>query len=855
MRIWNRLLLWFSRPRLDRELADEIRAHQDMLREQFIREGLSPEDAHAAALRQFGSDLSSMEQSREEWGFRWLDAIFRDLRFATRMVRRQRILTLAAVLTVGLGVGANTAIFSVLETILLNPLGLRDAAKVVAATVRFEKIQMRQAQTSGVEFAELGAMTDTFSAVAAMEGRTWTADIGGEPSRLLGRAVTPDFFRVFDERPALGRFFVPEDRESIVLSHGMWQAQFGGSPSAIGRLIMLDAKPYRIVGVAPPRFRFPASAQAWTPLVLSPERLQQRGMNMNLSLCARLKDGITMAQAADRVNRHVAGIKSPDTADGRELAKLGYYIDLDSFAHYIGGDLRRPLYVLWAAALVLLFTACANVAALLLSRVAGRRREMAIRLSLGATRVQILRQLLIESLLLGALGGVFGIVIAGWAVSLLTRVSIPGKELLGLVTLDYRLILYGLGLALASGVVFGIAPAVQLLKESQTAAMKRGARRRVQDAFVSAEVAAALVLLIGTVLLMRSFWAVQQVRPGFDPSNLSTGYLIKPEHDPGFLDRLHGKLVASPGGESAALAFPLPFSGGGLTSMFTIRGRQLQPGEPEWHAEGYFVSPGYFETLRIPLVRGRRLAHSDTAQSPLVCVIDTALAERFFPGQDPVGHEIAMYKGYARVVGVAGTIRGSALDHESRPVVYYSLAQVPFFPTAGVVVRSPVPAGSLIRQAVRETSGSVPLYDLRSMEERIAESLGIRRIVAVLVCAFGGICLLLAAVGLHGVVAQIVGERAPEIGLRLALGAQPGQVMAQFLRYGLAAGSVGIAIGLAASAYLQKWLNSLLYGIQPFDLPTFGAVSAAVLLILLLAVFWPARRASQTDPQVVLRYE
>ncbi len=766
---------------------------------------------------------------------------------------RQPGLSAAAVLTLALGVGANTAVVSVLQTALLNPLGLRQAGRVMAARVRIDKLQMRNVQASGVEFRELQAMTDAFSAVAAIEGRAWTSQVHGEGTRLVGQAVTPDFFRVFGEQPWLGRFFVPEDREAVVLSHDLWRSQFGSDPAVIGRALMLDGKPHRVVGVAPAGFRFPATAQAWTPLSLEPNRLQRRGWMMTLWIFARLKEGVTPPQAADRIRRHVAAVSA--SAEGRELADLGYAIDLDPLAHFVAGDLRRPLWLLWAAAWVLLLTGCANVGGLLLARSAARRREMAIRISLGATRAQILRQLLIESLLLGLLGGAAGLLVAAFAVSLLPGLPLPGKHLLALVALDQRLLLYGLALALSSGLLFGMAPAVQLLRESQSSAMVRSRRRRFQNVLVTAEVAGTLVLVVGTGLLLRSLWAVQHLPPGFDPNHVTTAFLIKPENDPGFLPRLEEALRATPGLEAAALAFPVLFSGGGLTSSFKIRNRQRQPGEPEWHGEAYLVSPGYFRTLRIPLLRGRQILDSDTASAPVVCLVDSVLAERFFPNQDPLGQEIAMYRGWARIVGVVGAIRGTTLEEGSRPVAYYSLPQVPFFQQAAIIVRSRGSAVPSIREAVRRTNPLVPLYDVKSMEERIGESLGLRRVMAWLVAAFGAISLVLATVGLHGVVAQVVSERTAEVGIRMALGAQPGQILAQFMRQGLRSGVVGILLGLAGAAYAQRWLTSLLYQIRPFDLVTFCSASLGILALLSLAVWRPARRASRIDPQAALRYE
>ncbi|MEK7753498.1 MAG: FtsX-like permease family protein, partial [Acidobacteriota bacterium] len=350
-------------------------------------------------------------------------------------------------------------------------------------------------------------------------------------------------------------------------------------------------------------------------------------------------------------------------------------------------------------------------------------------------------------------------------------------------------------------------------------------------------------------------WAVQRIQPGFDPRQVSTAFFLKPKNDPGFLDRLQAALDSSPGLTSAALALPVPFSGGGFTSGFRIRNRQQTAGEPEWHGEAYMVTPRYLETLRIPLLLGRNLSDSDAANAPRVCLIDAGFAERFFPGQDPIGQEIAMYGGWARIVGVTGTIRGTTLEEGSRPVAYYSLPQVPFFPHAAIVARSDAPAAGIIREAVRRTNASVPLFDMASMEERIGESLGVRRVMAELVSVFGAIGLLLATIGIYGVIAQLVAERTREIGIRAALGARPGQILSHFLRQGLRSGILGLIVGFAAAAYAQRWLASLLYEVKPFDAVTFSAASLGVLSLLSLAVWWPARRAARIDPGSALRHE
>jgi predicted permease len=781
---------------------------------------------------------------------------WRDLRFACRLLRRQPLFAAAAIVTVALGVGANTAVVSVLETVLLNPLGLRQADRVMAVRTQFVKLHVFHAETSAVEFREMQSLTEVFSAVAAMEGRAWTWLSNDEASRLVGQAVTPDFFRVFGEYPASGHFFTSEDNElGVVLSDGLWRTRFGADRSAVGRTMWLDKTPYRIVGVAPAGFRFPTDAQLWTPLPLEPGRLldAERGRNRSLSVFARRKDGVSETQAAERVKRFVDGLMSDDAAHSGEFSKSGYGIELTNFGRYIAGDLRRPLLLLWGAASIVLLTGCANIAGLLLARSSSRRGEMAIRIALGGTPAQIVRQLLLESLLIGALGGAAGLVVARLALSLLTTLTISGSGILTLVSLDSRLLLYGVGLALVSGLLFGMAPAIQLVRQSQSAGPDLSHRRWSPGLFVAAEVCGAFVLVVMTTLLLRSLWAITRIEPGFDPQRVTTAFFLKPQNDPGFFDRIQSTLVASPGVQSAALANPVPFADSGVISGFAIKNRPENGASG--NAEGFQITPAYFQTLRIPFLRGRNLEASDTATSPLVCLIDSKLAEQFFPGQDPIGQEIAMFKGWARIVGVVGAIRRTSLEGDSRPAVYYSFAQIPFFPWAAVLVRSTAPAESIIRAAVHQTNASVPVYDVQSLEERLGATLALRRAMIVLLSTLGGISLLLAVVGLYGVTAQVVSERTREIGIRMALGARPAQIVLPLMRQGLRSGLFGLILGLGAVAYAQHWLAGMLYEVAPYDPVTFGAATCGVLGMSLAAVWWPARHAAAIDPQQVLRHE
>jgi len=633
----------------------------------------------------------------------------------------------------------------------------------------------------------------------------------------------------------------------------MWQSQFGGDPGVLGRTLVLDDTPHQVVGVAPRNFRFPPDSSAWSPLVFPPERLKNRGYNMDLLVVAWLRAGITIKQAQSRVARLNAALM--EGSDGKGMKDSGYGLDLDPFAEYLAGDLQGPLWLLSAAALVVLLTGCANVAGLLLTRSASRRREIAIRLAVGATRWQIVRQLLLESLLLGAFGGLAGLGLAKAAVLLVTRMPIPGKDVLALAALNGKMLMYGLAIALASGLLFGIVPALQLLRDSQSAAMVRSRRRWFQDVFVSAEVCGAFVLVVMTGLLLRSLWNVEQVRLGFDAHQITTAYFTNPKNDATFQERLVSALANAPGVESAALAYPVPFTTGGLTSGFMIRNREHLPNEPEWHGEAYFVTPGYLHTLRIPLLRGRNLAESDSANAPTVCLVDRSLAEKFFPNQDPIGHEIGMYKGWAQIVGVVANVRADGVEEATRPVAYYSLAQIPYFAQAAAVVRSSMPAGSLIRDIVRRTNASAPVFDVQTMDQRIGESMGLRRVLAALLVAFGGIALLLAAIGIYGVIAQVVAEQTREVGVRMALGARGGQIRAMFMRQGLYAGGLGLLAGMAATVLVQKWVGTLLYQVRALDGKTLAMALAGIVVVLVAAVWLPSRRAAKIDPQMALRHE
>jgi putative ABC transport system permease protein len=834
-------------------LSEELASHLEELTDELVTSGFSKQDARDEARRQFGNQTALLETSREVWRFAWLDALLRELRFAWRMAKRQPWTVAAAVLSIGIGVGANTAVTSVLDSVLLNPLGIKNASRIVAATVHIKKLEMMGAQTSGAELRDLQSAPDVFAEAAATEGRAWTMGAGDHPQRLLGTAVTSGFFKIFGENLELGHGFVGQNPNQLILSYGLWATSYGQNSGVLGQKVILNGEPYEVVGVAPADFHFPAKAQAWVPLILTPDHYI-RGNNMSLNLFARLSNGVSWRQAQQQVDHRLSIDSIPDDI---QLKNLGYGIDVQPIARRVAGDLRLPLLLLWSAATLLLLAACANVAGLLLARAGGRRKEMAIRIAVGAGRGQILRQLLIESLLLAFAGGTAGLLLAYVGLNVLRREPLPFHSLLAFMGLNHRMLSYGFAVALSSSLIFGLVPALELVRE-HSGSLVRSRRKWFQNIYIVGQVSAAMLLLVVTGLLLKSMKAVESLSPGFDTKDISTAFLIKPAQNlPAFYDQLLSRLQATPGVEAASFAFTIPFAADGdaPTSMFSIKGRQHLPGQPEWHAEAYQVTAGYLDTLKLPLLRGRFIRDSDTPESRKVCVIDASLAERFFPSQDPIGQEIAIYGGWAQIVGVVASMRDASLEKPSLPVVYYALKQVPYFPVVGVMVRSRIPAAGIIRAAVAKANPAVPVFDLNTMQQRIYASEATRSVMALMVAAFAAISILLAAIGIHGVISQVVSQRTSEIGVRMALGASSSEIFCRYTRQGLLLSMAGIAIGLCAALACGGWLRGFLYQVQPLDPITLAFGVLAVLVVSATAVAAPAWRASHIDPQTALRNE
>ena len=838
-----------SRSRTQQDaLSEEMQSHLEELVEELIAAGYTPDDARYEARKRFGNQTGLLETSREIWRVKWLDSLYRDFRFTWRLARRQPWTMIAAIVSIAIGVGADTAITSVVDTVLLNPLGLKNSNRLIAATVHIKKLQMTGAETSGAEFRDLQSCRDVLTSITATEGRAWT--LGGEqPVRLLGVAVTPEFFNVFNINPQLGTLSQGLNDDTVVLSDALWKTRFGQSASVIGQKLLLDGKLYQVIGVAPSDFHFPAKAEAWVPLILTPDRFT-RGNNMSLSLYGRIRDDVSITRVQQRVDGQL--LHSNDT-----LGELGYGIDVEPIAKRIAGDLRLPILFLWIAASILLLAACANVAGLLMARAASRRNEIAIRIAIGGSKWQILGQLLTESIILASIGGAAGIMLASTLLDMLRNQPLAYQNVLRLATLNGRLLLYGLALSLFSSLLFGVIPALELLRNQHVGSLLRARRKWFQNIYIVGQVSAAMLLLVMMGLLLKSLNAIGQLGPGFNSDQLTTAFLIKPaQNQIAFYEELLSNLRKTPGIQSAALAYTLPFAGGEApTSMFDIKSHHHQPGQPEWHGEAYQVSPDYFSTLRIPLLRGRLIQESDTAAAPRVVIIDEGLAKRFFANEDPLGQEIAMYSGWARVVGVVAAVKDETVEQSSRPVVYYALKQIPFFPQIGVVVRSSVPAAGIIRDAVAAANPKVPIFDVKTMRERIDASQSTRTVMAVLVSLFAGITALLAAIGVHGVIAQIVAERTPEIGIRMALGARSADIFQRYAMQGLRLSIVGVGLGLCAAVAFAGLLRNLLYKVQPLDPVVMICGGIGVLLISTIAVFAPAWRASHVDPQIALRSE
>ena len=857
------------------EIDEEVRFHIEMRTEENVRRGMGPEEARREAERRFGRLMRIKEMGYEVRGGGMLETLWQDLRYGARMLLKNPSFTFVAVLTLALGIGANTAIFSVVNAVLLRPLPYAEPERLV--WLWDTQPQLPTAPTSLPDFLEWKSQNRSFEHLAAFQSGSMFLDTGDGTRDTPVGLVTPEMFALFRVSPILGRTFTDEETlpgrfRVAVLGHALWRSRFGSDPNVLGRTIDLSGAPYTIIGVMPEGFSFPDRAELWRPLPIDPNNLDW-GPHY-LRVVGRLKPGVTLKQAQAEMSP-IAARLSAQHAD----KNAGHGVKLELLRDVVVGDIGPALFILLGAVGFVLLIACANVANLLLGRVGARQKEIAVRTALGAGRLRVVRQLLTESLMLSVGGGAAGLLIAVWGVNWLVSLGPDTIPRVHEIAVDPRVICFTLLISVATSLLFGLAPALQASRPDLTGALKEGGRsgaglhrNRLRSVLVISEVALSLVLLIGAGLMIRSFAKLNEVDPGFNPNRVFTmGVALlrnkypEEERVASFYSQLLERAAATPGVESAGAISDLPLLGSNTSDSFTIEGRPPVAKQEEPSTEYHVVTPRYFESMGIPLLAGRDFAETDTKQAPNVVVINESFARRHFAGDNPLGHRIRL-QGQERdpllIVGVVGDVRQLGIDKQPVPEAFVPFLQDPLSKTyqrsMTIVARTksdPAAVAGSLRAALTSLDKSLPVYDLKPMTEYLRDSLARRRFNLILLTAFGGVALALAAVGIYGVISYGVTQRTHEIGIRMALGAKKGDVLRLVVRQGMMMALVGVAIGLLASLALTRLMESLLFGVSVTDPLTFTMIALLLTSVALLACFVPARRAAKVDPLVALRYE
>jgi putative ABC transport system permease protein len=790
--------------------------------------------------------------------------------------------TVVAVLALALGIGANSAIFSVVNAVLLRSLPYKDPNQLVIAWETNPQLLSDYLKTHNeaapANFYDWQTQSHVFENLAAFRWRDYSLTGGDTPEQVRGNAVTTNMFATLGVQPILGRDFLPEEGQAgkenvVILSNGLWQRRFGAAPDIIGRQISVNGQPFTVVGVMPQGFEFPrAAAELWSPLAPDDDLKANRRAHF-LYTRARLKPGVTMEQAQAEMDIIASRLRQqyPDTNNQRGIR-------LASLSQESVAQIRPALLILLAAVGFVLLIACANVANLMLARAAARQKEIAIRTALGAGRLRIIRQLLTESVLLSLLGGICGLLLALWGIDLLLA-SMPRQFALGIpgwnkIGLDYRVLSFTLLVSLLTGILFGLFPAWQASKYALNESLKEGGkssassgRKRFRNALIVSEVTLALVLLVGAGLMMKSLWRLMDVKPGFDPQNLTTLRIALPqsqynrdEQVVAFYSELTGRIKNLPGVESVSTIDMMPMGGSGGTTTFLIEGRPAPPQGQYPEANARTSSPGYFQTMGIPIIKGRDFSEHDTVNTPLAVVINETMARKYWPGEDPIGKRLldpGNRTPPAEVIGVVGDIKHFGLDDQAEEYIYTSSIQTPGN-AMFLVVRTatdPVSMTATLRKEVQALDKDLPVFDVKPMNERIIESAGPRRLVMFLLGVFALVALILASVGIYGVMAYAVTQRTHEIGIRVALGARRGDILKLVIRQGMWLVLLGVTLGLLVSFAVTRFMAGLLFGVTANDPLTLAGVALLLAGIAFIACLIPARKATKVDPMVALRYE
>ncbi len=889
-------------PTREAEIVEELAQHLNDRYAELLAGGARREDAVRATL----AELSDREWLQRELrrverqvkpepiilGTRrrshLLGALWQDLGYGLRLLRKHPGFTVVAVLTLALGIGANTAIFSLVNATLLRPLPYPNPDQIVMVWGTNPGGFGWRGKTgfSALNFLDYQEQNQVFAHLATFNDADFTLTGVDNPERIRGARVTAAFFSVLEVKPMLGRTLLPEEEQAgqdrvVVLSYGLWQRRFGSDPKMIGQTIRLDATSYTVVGVLPQSFdftipEFSGSKDLWIPAVIP--RNERRGSKY-LSVIARLKPGVTLRQAQADLD----AITNRLTQEyGSEMGKFGTKLVL--LHEEIVGDTRPVLWLLFGAVGLVLLIACANVANLQLARASTRQKEIAIRAALGASRGRVLRQLLTESVLLAVIGGTLGILLASLGIRLLTGLGPAGIPHGTVVTIDSVVLVYSLVLSLVTGILFGLAPALQSAPTQLSASLKEGGKisassssgGRLRNLLTISEVALSMILLIGAGLLIRSFVRLLQVNPGFETRNILTVRLTLPRYaypeaatQAAFYAQLMEHVKALPGVIAAGATSDLPPTKGSHSSNISIEGQPpIDSSSAALAVQQRLATPDYFRVMGIPLIAGRAFSEADTSSTSPVVVINQAFARRFFPNENPINQHLKFGSAegsnpWLTIVGVVGDVRGSGVDKQPNSEMYLSSEQHKFLPSNPLpqmylVVRTtndPSSLAAAVLGAVRALDKDLPLPQARTMEDFLAASIAERRSNMLLLGMFAVIAMILAGVGIYGVISYSVAQRTHEIGVRVALGAQSRDVLALVVGNGMRLALMVIAIGLGGAVALTRWMANLLFGVTPTDVATFAAVSVALMIVAFVACYVPARRATKVDPMVALRCE
>jgi putative ABC transport system permease protein len=872
----------FRRPQAELEMDEEFASHIRDRAEDLVREGALPSDAERKARLEFGGYQKFKEESREAMGVHFVESLLQDARYAFRMLRKAPGFAAVAILTLALGIGANTAIFSIVYAILLRPLPYSHAEQLFSVGQRESHDNSVKTGFSYLNFLDLRDQNQIFSGVAGAQKHELTLTGRGEPRIVSTSVVTSDFFSVFGQNPIVGRVFLPEDGKSgapavVVLSEGLWRSSFNADPNVVGTAIDLDKRSFTIVGVIPAGFRFPLltkGEQIWIPLPQDPlfgSWLGRRGGHW-LQVTGRLKSGVSMGQAQAELRSMSAYL-----AENFPAENDGWEISMMPLQQMIVGDVKSALLVLLGAVGLVLLIACANIANLLLSRATSRAKEIALRTTLGAGRSRIIRQLLSETAVLSLLGGIGGIFLAYAGVRGLRSFLPATLPQVNEILVDRFVLAFAFLLSAFASAAVGLVPAFYMANSSLQGNLREGGGRsgqssggrRARSLLAATEIALAMVLLVTAGLLIRSFAALTTVNPGFQVQNivkadisLPRAQYTTPQQWASFAENLLKRIKSQPGLQDSAVAIPVPLADGQVNLAFDIEGLPPVSAGSSRTADYVSVSPDYFQLMSIPLLRGRLFEQRDIFSSPRVALVNSAMARIYFPNENPVGKRLIF--GFPpdgdaprEIVGVVGDVRDVSIGDDPGPMMYVPYSQAPF-PGAGLVVKSTLSAAGVtaaIRQEVAKIDKDLPVSDVAQLASVVEESVAQPRFRTFLLALFATMALILATIGIFGVISYSVSCRSQEIGIRVALGASRRAILRMVLQETLSIAAVGLLLGVPCAIAGSRLLGHMLFNVSPNDPVTIVSVALTLLAVAILAGYIPARRAMRTDPMVALRHE